>query len=818
MSKSIAKKIGSTAIEALTREKSCADFIPYSHHVTDEIISTKEGDYLSVWRIEGKSHQSASHEELMRWVIELNNTLKSMDGDGVSFWSHTVRRKVQEYPSHEYENEFCRTLDKKYKKGFDSYSLMVNDLYLTVVVKRINNKTLSFFSKYEKQSKEDKLIEQKDRVERLDEINRQIKGAMGKYEPSLLGVYDRNGHSYSSALEFLGLLVNGKRRQVPVCKQLFSDYLGSKRIIFGSHGSIGELRDPVERTYFGMLEIKEYDDASEAGHLNTLFETDYEFILTNSFSTMGKADAVQALKNQKKFLEDANDVAESQIEEIYGALDNLVSGHFSMGEHHCTLTVFGDSIAKLKKDMADATTKLLNVGIKPTYIDLALEAGYWAQMPGNWKYRPRPSPITSLNFLSLSSFHNFLSGKPTGNPWGEAVTIFKTVSGTPLYFNFHASSKNDDAYDKRLLGNTMIIGQSGTGKSVLLSFLMAQSQRFKPRIVAFDKDRGLEVTIRAIGGKYLPLKNEEKSGFNPFQMENTPSNRAFLKALVAKLVGSDGAPVTHDDTVEIDNAVEDVMGNVFDESTRRLSLMMQFLPDPVRSNGNTRPSVSERLIKWKDGQANGWLFDNTEDELNLDSHQLYGFDITEFLENEETRAPLMMYLLHRTESMLDGSRFMYMIDEFWKPLEDEYFEDLAKNKQKTIRKQNGIFVFATQEPSDALESKIAKTLIQQCATYIFLPNPKADASDYINGFKLTEREFEIVQGLGEFSRKFLIKQGDNAAIATLDLAGFDDELSVLSGTTDNAEIAEELVREYGEDPNIWLDLYIKQVRGGNHEN
>ena len=46
----------------------------------------------------------------------------------------------------------------------------------------------------------------------------------------------------------------------------------------------------------------------------------------------------------------------------------------------------------------------------------------------------------------------------------------------------------------------------------------------------FDKDRGLEILVRALGGEYFPLKNGVPTGFNPLQLPVTPSNVEFLKA------------------------------------------------------------------------------------------------------------------------------------------------------------------------------------------------------------------------------------------------------------------------------------------------
>src|SRR3546814_15957313 len=71
-----------------------------------------------------------------------------------------------------------------------------------------------------------------------------------------------------------------------------------------------------------------------------------------------------------------------------------------------------------------------------------------------------------------SDLHNYLVGKPAGNPVGPAVTMLKTTGGTPYYLNFHASLEDVDETGKRRLGNTSIIGQSGAGKTVLLGHLI----------------------------------------------------------------------------------------------------------------------------------------------------------------------------------------------------------------------------------------------------------------------------------------------------------------------------------------------------------
>ena len=97
--------------------------------------------------------------------------------------------------------------------------------------------------------------------------------------------------------------------------------------------------------------------------------------------------------------------------------------------------------------------------------------------------------------------------------------MLETTSSTPYFFNLHHGD----------LGNFTLIGPSGSGKTVVLNFLVAQAQKFAPRTFFFDKDRGAEIFIRAIGGHYDVLRPGTQSGFNPLALPDTAENRAFLR-------------------------------------------------------------------------------------------------------------------------------------------------------------------------------------------------------------------------------------------------------------------------------------------------
>ncbi len=347
-----------------------------------------------------------------------------------------------------------------------------------------------------------------------------------------------------------------------------------------------------------------------------------------------------------------------------------------------------------------------------------------------------------------------------------------------------------------------MIGPSGSGKTALLTFLLAQAERLRPRIAYFDKDRGAEGFIRAIGGRYDVIAPGEPTGFNPLALADTGENRAFLAEWLATLLRTDGAVLDSEDRAIIADAIDANFAQA--PSHRRLRYLRELF------RGVRRPSAGDlaaRLAAWCEGGEHAWVFDNAADELDADA-RVVGFDMTRLLDSPAIRTPVMMYLFHRLEQRLDGSPAIIVVDEGWKALDDDVFVRRIKDWEKTIRKRNGLVGFCTQNASDALDSKIASSIIEQSACQIFFPNPKARAADYIDGFGLTEHEFDLIQALPDTSRCFLIKQSGHSVVARLDLAGMSGELRVLAGTERSVRRLDALRAKLGDDPAAWLEPFM----------
>jgi type IV secretion system protein VirB4 len=518
---------------------------------------------------------------------------------------------------------------------------------------------------------------------------------------------------------------------------------------------------------------------------------------------------MRALELQRDQLIASDDVVETQIAAMDVALDELGDGQFCMGEYHYSLVVFGDDVADAGRRAARAAGAIgESTSLQMSPIDLVADAAWFAQMPGNWRWRPRDAKLSSRAFAALSSAHNFPRGKRDGNPWGEALVLLRTPSGQPFYLNLHSSPPDEDSADKKMPGNTLIIGSTGVGKTTLEMFLLALTRKWSPtpQLVLFDLDRGCEIAIRALGGRYFVLEAGKPTGCNPLQHPPTPRRIQFWEQLVRACIGTPGLPLLPADERAIAEAVRAVA--MMPRSLRRFSTLRQNLP---KSGDN---SLHARLGRWCAGGALGWVFDEADDRLtDLGTSSVIGFDTTEFLDLPEVRTPVMLYLLQLMDELVDGRRLIYVISEFWKALDHELFSDFAKQKQKTIRKQNGLGIFDTQSPSDVLQHPIGRTMVEQSVTKIFLANSDAVREEYVDGFGLTDAEFDVVRSLGaQGARRFLVKQGHSSAVCELDLAGLEEFVTVLSATTDNVALLDGIRERVGDAPAAWLPILTREVQ------
>ena len=785
------------AAQDWAREKAAGDHLPYLAQIDDHTVMLRDGRLMQVLMLDGLLFETADTAEINYRKMLRDAMLQTIGSSRFALYHHVIRRRVEPQLEAPFPDPFSTGVDAAWRDRLASKRLFSNDLFLCVIRRPLQGRggVADRFGRWLGRGKDSRAAEESAELRALNAARDALLAALGAYGARLLGSYDGKGGPCSEVLEYLSGLYNGEIRPVRLPEGAVGQYLPARRVSFGADtvelGATGE----APRDFQAILSIKDYPGQTGPGMLDELLRLPFELTVTQSFGFVDRQAALGKVNLALRRMRAADDEALSLRGELGVARDDLAAGRAAFGEHHLTVAVRGDTPAQVDDGVAEVQATLTDLGLVAVREEMALEPAFWAQFPGNFSYVPRRGLVASRNFASLASLHNFPTGKAEGNHWGPAVTVLETTAAGPYHFNFHHGD----------LGNFTVIGPSGTGKTVVLNFLLAQARKYDPRIVFFDKDRGAELFLRAVGGRYDVLRPGEPSGLNPLLLDDTAENRRFLVDWLSRLVADPARPLDSEDMVRIVEAVEANMEAP--RAYRRLAHFAQLLRGQARPKGG---DLASRLAPWWGSGDRAWLFDNAEDRTDLDE-RVVGFDMTRILDDPTVRTPAMMYLFHRVEERLDGTPSIIVVDEGWKALDDEVFTARIRDWEKTIRKRNGIVGFATQSAEDALSSRIASAIVEQAATQIFMPNPKAQARDYMTGFGLTQHEYDLIRTMPDNARAFLIKHGQDSVVARLDLSGNRDLLMILSGRERSVRALDAIRAETGDDPAIWLPRLLAEA-------
>lgn len=784
------------------RELGVSQFIPYANHVDEHTIATEDGLLMQTLRVRGFAFETAD-------VIDLNalkrvraTMLRALSNSRFALYHHIIRREVSTYPDGIFEDPFCQSLDDKYRERLSGTKMFVNEQYLTLVRRPTPGKVGIIANLYRNLSgKVDKELHLKRKEEALKALRdgvKKLETTLQQYGVKKLGFVKKDGATYSEPLSFFGYLINQEMVPYRLPRMPLSEYLPRKRLSFGKETFEVRGAAPGDVKLGALMSVRDYATITGAGVLDSLLRLPHNIIITQSFGFIDRQAALEKIKLVRAQVNSTEQGAVTIQEQLDDAIDQTTAGQTAFGEHHLTISCTGTDAAEVDQVVSDIDAELTNSGIVAVREDLNLEPGYWAQLPGNFKMIARKAIISTQNLSGFASLHTFPSGKRHGTHWGTPLTVLETTSGSPYWFSFH----------ERDVGNFTLVGPTGFGKSVLLAFLCAQAQRVKPRLVVFDKDRGQDIFIRAIGGSYNVIEPGRPTEFNPLQLPDTAENRDWLKRWLGLLAAVDTGKHPSPSEARI---IADAVEANYEEPRehRRLSVLVELFKGFELANEN---SLSTRFQRWVGKGDQAWLFDNPEDTFSLESSSI-GFDLTSILDDPVSRGPFLSYAFHRCDALLDGEqKVMFMMEEAWKLVNDPIFAPMLQDWYKTIRKRGGLVGFLTQSPKDIVGSKIGSTVIEQSPTNIFLPNPRADEATYCGEFGLSKHELSLVRQLTPETRCFLIRHGSDTVIARLDLTGMDEYLAVLSGRSSTVAEVDDLRALHGDNPEAWLPIFMERHR------
>lgn len=785
------------------RERFVSEHIPYTRHVNDTVLRTKDGFLLSILKLDGFCFETADMAHINGKLEGRNTILRSLGNSRFAVCGHMIRRHLEPTLDGVFENKFAGELNHRYMAQLQERRMFVNEMYITIV-RRPYRGQVGLIDAIRKKVFGGKNADkgggqdEDEEVRELHDAMLSVREVLRDYQARTLGIRESEpGAYFSEPLEFLVQILNGLE---PIAMRLprmpLDGALAMKRLHFGRNAIEFIGATPPEDSRLGaMLSVREYPSYTGPLMLDGLLKVPHEFVVSQSFAIVDKPVALNQIERVSRQIAVGDEAGSIIGNQLAGARDELLSSRSIYGEHHLSIMCLGDNKVELDRCIQAVGATLTDQSIIWLREDLNCEAAFWAQLPGNFSYIARSAMISSKNFAGFLSLHNFPSGRPSNNHWGSAISLLETTSQSAYFFNFHV----------RDLGNFIMVGPSGSGKTVALSFLMAQSLRIKPtpRCVFFDKDRGAEIFIRALGGNYEILQPGAATGFNPLDLPDNAVNREFLFQLFSLMLRRpEGLSLSASEEGVIRTAIAHILSSA--PEARTLPAFATLLRGRMRADED---DLLSRFEKWVRPDQLGWLFNNPRDRFTWST--VAGFDMTRILDDPLTRSAALMYIFHRLDELLDGSPILIFLDEGWRLLDDEVFAAYIKDKMKTFRKFNGIIGFGTQSASDFVNSPLADTLIEQSATHMFFPNPRAEPESH-GELGLSLREIDWIKTTDPSTRAFLIKHGQESVIARLRLTGMDDLLKVLSGRAETIQELNELREKLGDDPANWLPIFCGQ--------
>lgn len=766
------------------REAYIRDHLPYVTLANDQVLMLKEGDVMGTLALEGINSMTATDTDidaLKRAVA----SIASLMGDAFGIYVHRIAVPQQSGLLPIDGKGFAAAIDGRWRSHLTDLELKKPQLYLSVLRRpSLGSKIPWLRSKATRGF----IADRQHRIDELEELLGFFKEALSEAVPRRLSA------SSGEWLGMLGATLTGRFAPIEPSATLstVASQIASERVTFGSDTCV--LIDSAQSTQrFGaVFNVKSYPAITRATMLDGL-TLPVDVVLTNTFTPIARNIMAERIQRIIRQMRSAEDAAVSLREQLELAADDQESGRVAFGNHHLSIAIYAKSESQLEQAAAQVKRVGQDMGAVIVRERMALQATYFAQAPGNFSYRARRAPISTVNFADFSALHGATEGRDARHsPWGENVTVFPSVGTSGYRFNFH---ERGSASSEPTAGHTLVLGTMGAGKTFTTAFLAAQAARVNARLFFFDKDQGLEMPVRALGGSYRKIRAGVPTGLEPLRSETDIRGQAWLSEWLSNLIAKTGE-LTGEQSRSLQAAIrQNASANSELQTFRAFEELFKHL--------NDGSDLQDRIAEWAPGGRYGWVFaEDAEEKLSVNA-DIAGFDMTELLELGTERMAVLSYLFRKIERVIEDRRpTIIVLDEAWQMLNDDYFAGRLEKWLVTLRKMNCVVVMMTQLPSQLEKSAVGKTIVETATTQILFPNPKARPEDYAL-LKLGDKEADILVQPTYGQRIALVRSDGDSTVIDADLSALGALAPILGG----GPSAERLVGpEWRNTPDFWRTL------------
>lgn len=616
-----------------------------------------------------------------------------------------------------------------------------------------------------------------------------------------------------------------RRLIAPVDRRLADDLIRTQVLFEDTGPSDGVItfRRGTEVLYGAMLGLTTWGNETSSETLGCVLKTEAEVVICQIFRPFDKIGSRAVLEVLRKN-NAASARTESQIQTMLQVLDQP-DGPMSgvLCKHQVSILVYAASRPELARRLAEIEETLdedsrtgcvrMTDEAEPTWFQMFPPHGDMtasAKAPYQVDHaRPMiPASMNVAHLVNLETPPRGLDRVPRG--WGGEPPrcIVRSAYGSPYAITFHKEATDDG---NKPVGNALIIGGQGSGKTVALNWICG-AYLGHPNVRVFMTDRydGGYVWTQAIGGRYIHLSTDktavgEVAELAPLQMQYE--------------VRADGSFSA--DGEFLLRWLRDHLANIDDpaaEQELRRALITNATLAPEHQNleefsgAINHPALKRAFSRWTRGGAYPSTFNGRRDSLDFTNGVRWNtFDFTRAVSDETLIRALIPYLQYRIEtSMLNaGAPWILALDEAAAMVTEPAIAKWYMVLNQEVRKNLGVVVSCYQRASSVAEmgSSVREALMINSPLKIVFCNAEADRDEYCEILGLSAAEFDFVRRQHRFSRTrryaaLVKKDGEGAVMVDFDLSALQysqhgNLLSLFESGSDAANRLRGLIRERG---------------------
>ncbi len=763
----LATKFGAWVLPA-PRESRVSDFLPFARLMEDGItIKCANGTFVRVFRITGLDLSSATDEKVYSMMEARKSTIDNLSHLGVICRMISLRQRTEkEEDVGDFNNEWLEKVSKVWSDSMDR--LYVNTHYLIVSV-----------------------ADRKDALKDLNYACQSIVATLGEY--GVFQMYENDESLPEDSPFFVfSRLCSPVSKPTPKVRNAtdaeLNEMLTADHIHFTREKGLIHFFSGDKDVYEIVMGIRTTGDYMDENMINSLLAIDCELVLLNNIRPIFKPQARMMLMQQQRMamMTSFSSGVVDQYSTALASIEDSDADYQALTEYALSIIVKGQTKEEVDFGESEVQRICRTFSVTPVREGWVAQATFFSQFP-TYDVYPRTYRYLSRIVALAMSFDRPAEGFSKSD-WGPgAITVFRTMSGSPYRFQFHVSA------EESAVAHCCIIGPTGQGKTTLLTFLAGQAMRHSDlKVFFFDRHRGAEIFTRAIGGAYIGFDGDNKNvSLNPFDAEDTPNNRAFLRRWMKAITMVDDALSER----EISRAVT----TAFDYLKPEERVMKNLYKSCFSPTGNMR----REIYRWVNPDQYGNIFNADTDSLDLKSKRFMAFDFTHIFEDDALAPAVISYIMHRIQSETGetGVPSLIMIDETAPMLKHPMFRDYFIIGLQEGRKKRQAYLCAFQQPNIIDKLGVGEVIRGQCQTIIFFRNPQAMPQDYAT-WNLTQGELDFVFGKSyrDFPYAILLSRPATGESVILDvnLGALGPYLKLYNSGRKNVLLVESLIKEYGE--------------------